>query len=59
MENEDADQNKVGINKYSVQTKTAMTKIGKNKIPFKLVDSSLEYIQSLKVGLAVLFSTPD
>ena len=46
------------INIQSKQ-KTTMTKIGENEIPFELVDASLEYIQSLKVGGAVLFSTPD
>ena len=46
------------INIQSKQ-KTTMTKIGENEIPFELVDASLEYIQSLNVGGAVLFSIPD
>ena len=45
--------------KFQSKQKTTMTKIGENEIPFELVDASLEYIQSLNVGGAVLFSIPD
>ena len=58
MEDEDPDLNKVCSNKYSVQTKTAIARIGENEVPFELVDALLEYIQSLNVGGAVLFSLP-
>ena len=58
MEDEDADLNKVCSNEYSVQTKTAMAKIGKNEVPFELIDALLEYIQSLNVGGAVLVFLP-
>ena len=58
LEDEDADLNKVCSNEYSVQTKSAMAKIGENEVPFELIDSLLEYIQSLNIGGAVLVFLP-
>ena len=54
MEDENADLNKVCSNEYSIQTKTAMAKIGENEVPFELIDALLKYIQSLSIAGAVL-----
>ena len=53
-----ADLNKVCSDDYSPQTKAAMASMGEQEIPFELVDSLLQYIQSLQIPGAVLIFLP-